>query len=76
MHRAAIGDLEQPLPLFVVERAMQGDGAVDLADAAFAGFAVAAVAGVDTLVAERDADPANGSCLRSAYIRSVSAGSS
>jgi hypothetical protein len=40
MNRAALGDVQQPLPLGVVEVAGQLDAAIDMVDPAAAGFAV------------------------------------
>src|ERR1700730_5687880 len=56
VHRAAIGDLEQPRALLVVERPPEGDLAVDPIDVAVLRLAFGAIRRVDARVLEIDGD--------------------
>ena len=56
VHRALVGDLEQPLPLRLVERALEREHALDPVDPAFPRLALGAVGGVHLVVLELDAD--------------------
>src|SRR4051812_19863640 len=56
MDGAAVGDLQQPLALRLVERPFQHDLPVDLIDLAVLGLAVGAILGVDLVVLQPDPD--------------------
>ena len=47
MHRALVGDLDQPLALVGVEVAGERDGALNAVDLAFLGFALLAILRMD-----------------------------
>ena len=71
MHRAFVGDLQQPLTLVRIEVAQQCNGALDPVDRSFLRLAGFAVGGVDPPVTQSNRDLIEGQRLRSAYSRSV-----
>src|SRR5215467_7740885 len=56
VHRALVGDLEQPRALRGVERALQRDAALDAVELPFLGLALRAINRMDFLMRERDRD--------------------
>src|SRR5256885_6189480 len=63
MHRAALGDLEEPLFLRFFQRALEHDLPFEPIDATLPGLAFRAVAGVDLVVADGDDDALQGPSL-------------
>src|ERR1700722_13488909 len=57
MHRAFVGDFQQPLALLGVEIALHGDHAVDLVEHASLGFAFGAIFRMDLAVAQSHRGP-------------------
>jgi hypothetical protein len=63
MHRAPVGNLQQPVTLFLVETAAQCDHTLDPIDETFLGLAGLAVGGMDPAVTQSNRDLLQGQHL-------------